>query len=838
MRVVILRMLAGTSLIACGSSAIAQQAPASTATPQGLPDQTVAPPASLTAAPVQSQTDAASTPAPVPVSQADQVAPPAENGLGDIIVTAQRRSENLQRAAVAVAVVSSAAITERNVTTPAGLSQLVPAISIQPAGGTATTFFVRGVGNFAVNGYTDPAIAFNYDGVYVGRATSTQGLLFDLDRVEVLKGPQGTLYGRNATSGAVNVLPARPVAGAFSGFASASYGNYNAYNIQGALNLPLGEDGAIRVSAIRSKHDGYLSDGTSDEDLAAVRVQMLAKLTDRLTIRVAADTSRVGGIGTGSSYAYGYSYNAAAKAFVTTPSGLGVDTGLFDPASQAYRSTRFVGLNGRTAAPLDRQNFIDNRFYGANAEINWRSPIGTLTIIPAFRSGKINQIFTIPSFEAYLQENDSQYSVEARLGGDRLAGIFDYVLGGFYFDETVKGNYTFNQQALSPFQSFTSTTKAAAAFGRLTAHLTDRLRLVGGLRYTDERKRFDGTADLIQVVCTARVNGVPSCPNAPIIPTFDDASQVGFAIPPATGGTIPLPGTGAIVQRVLTNVNTPLDTNKVNWRAAAEFDVGPRSLLYASYENGFRSGGFSLSPGHETYQPEYITAYTLGLKNRFFDNRLQLNIEAFYWKFRNQQVTHAGIDSRGLQGNFTENVGRSTNKGVEVESQFLLTENTLLSANVQYLDAHYDSFVFQVPVGNAPPYTGCAAALNGANTLYTVDCSGKPSFNSPKWTLNLGAQQTVKLGETRIVGRVDTQYKTTRVIGFEYLPFQYIGSTWTTNAQLSVTPAGSNFTIAGYVQNIENNRIPLASNNFALAGIFTYNVSAPRTYGVRVSAKF
>jgi iron complex outermembrane receptor protein len=814
-------LLAGASAIAFTANATAQDKVAPS--PSTAPNQTVAPPSNPADAPAQPQGDAAGSP---------------QSGLGDIVVTAQRRSENAQRAAVAIAVVSASTVAERNVTSPAGLSQLVPAVSIQPAGGSATTFFVRGVGNFAVNGYTDPAIAFNYDGVYIARATSTPGLIFDLDRIEVLKGPQGTLYGRNATSGAVNVLPAKPVTGEFSGFASASYGNYNAYNLQGAVNIPFGPDGALRISGIRSKHDGYLSDGTSDEDLTAFRIQLLGKLTDRLTVRIAADGSWVRGMGTGSSYAYGYRYNAATKTYVTTPSGLSVDTGLFDPVAQAYRTTRFIGLTGRNAAPLDRAPYLHNDFFGANAEITWKSPVGTLTVIPAFRSGKLDEIFTIPSFEAYLQEKDSQYSLEARLSGDRVGGIFDYTIGGFFFDETVKGNYTFNQQALSPFQLFTSKTKSAAAFGRLTAHLTDRFRVVGGIRYTDERKRFDGTADLIQIVCTTRVNNVPSCPTAPLIPTVDDASQVGFAIPPAGGGTIPLIGTGAIVQRVLTTVNTPLNTDKVNWRAAAEYDLGPRSLLYASYENGFRSGGFSLSPGHETYRPEYITAYTIGLKNRFFDNRLQLNIEAFYWKFRDQQVTHAGIDSRGLQGNFTENVGRSTNKGFEIESQFLLTQDTLLSANVQYLDAKYDSFVFTVPVGNAPPYTGCAATLNTAGTLYSVDCSGKPAYQSPRWTLNLGAQQTIRLGETRIVGRVDTQYKSTRVVGFDYLPFQYVGPTWTTNAQISITPGRSRFTIAAYIQNIENNRIPVGSNNFGLAGVFTYNVTPPRTYGVRVSAKF
>ena len=762
-----------------------------------------------------------------------------EKGLTDIIVTAQRRSESAQRAGLAISVVSNTALQEKGITTPSQLSQLIPAVNIQPAGGSATTFFVRGVGNFAVNGYTDPAIAFNYDGVYIGRATSTQGLIYDLDRIEVLKGPQGTLYGRNATSGAVNVLPARPRIGETSGSLTASYGNYDALNLQAAVNLALGEQGALRLSGLRSKRDGFLSDGTSDENLTAARAQLLVELTDMLTVRIAGDYSHVGGQGIGANYASSYRYDAVGGRYVFTPSGLSRRTGLFDPAAQAYRQTRFVGLSGRNLAPLDRRNFIDNDFYGATAEVTWKLPIGTLTVIPAYRNGKLDQIFTTPATEGYLQEKDSQFSVEARLSGERLGGVADYIIGFFYFDESVRGNYTFNQQALSPFQDFRSNTDAKAGFARLTAHLTDRLRLIGGVRYTNEKKRFVGTADVIQIVCTVRVAGVPNCPTAPLIPTVDTPSQVGFGIPGPGGGAVPIGATGAIAQRIITNVNTGQGTNKVNYRAAAEFDLAPASLLYASFENGFRSGAFSLSAGHETYRPEFIDAYTVGLKNRFFDNRLQLNIEAFVWKYRDQQVTHPGLDNRGIQGQFTENIGRSTNKGVEVEAKILPFPDTLLTTDVQYLGAKYKSFVFQTPAGIAPPVTGCAFSRNAANaTLYDVDCSGRQAFQSPKWTINFGGQQTLRLGDTQIVLEADTQYKSKRIVGFDYLPFQAAGPNWLSSAQIRVAPSGLPVTVSAYVQNIENNRVPVGSFGFALAAIYSEITSPPRTYGIRVSARF
>ena len=247
-------------------------------------------------------------------------ATPADQ-LQDIVVTAQRKSENLQHAAVAVSAVTGDTITNAGVTTPQALTTLVPALTVGSAGGSNTTFFIRGVGNFSVNGYTDPAVAFNYDGVYIGRQTSTSGVFYDLERVEVLKGPQGTLYGRNATAGAINVLPARPKLGELSGFVTASYGNYDAFNVQGAINLPVGEDGALRVAGSVVSHNGYESDGTADEKTQAFRVQLLGHLTPDLTVRVGFDYAHNGGRGPGGTYTGGYFFNRATNSYVFTPSG-------------------------------------------------------------------------------------------------------------------------------------------------------------------------------------------------------------------------------------------------------------------------------------------------------------------------------------------------------------------------------------------------------------------------------------------------------------------------------------------------------------------------------------
>nr|WP_225883601.1 TonB-dependent receptor [Sphingomonas aliaeris] len=609
-------------------------------------------------------------------------------------------------------------------------------------------------------------------------------------------------------------------------------------NLQGAINLPVGDRGALRVSGNLVDRDGYLSDGMSDEKTQAFRVQLLGRLTPDLTVRVGGDWSHNGGRGVGAAYATSFAYNPVAGQFVVTPSGLPVSASLYDPRSVAYRRTLFAGLPGRTLGALDPIVYQDNTFVGVNAEIEYRTGAGTLTIIPAARFSKLNNRFPTPAFIGFIQEDDSQYSVEARFAGERV-GIFDYIIGGYFFDERVKGNYTFAQDALTAIQDFTSDTTSYAGFGRLTAHLNDSLRLVGGLRYTKDKKRFDGVADVVTVVCTARVNGVPSCPAAPVIPVTDTVAELPFPVPAVGGAPVFLPGTGAIITRANTPVNQSQSPDRFTYRAAVEFDVAPASLLYASYETGYRSGGFSLSFGKETFQPEYLDAWTIGSKNRLFSNRLQLNLEAFYWKYRNQQVNHTGIDLRGNQGQFTENVGRSINKGVEAEAQFLATPTTLLSAQVQYLETRYKSFVYTVPVGNAPPYVGCPTAISTTNpAIRNVDCSGRQAYNSPKWTLNLGAQQTVPLGAYKLVAQGDTQYKSRRVVGFEYDPYQVVGSTWQTNAQVSVGPEGDRWSLTGFVRNIENDRIVTAAPIFNIGGVGTVVTSPPRTYGVRANVRF
>ena len=160
--------------------------------------------------------------------------------------------------------VKPGAVRAWTVTAPTTLNSLSPGLRVAPAGGGNAFYFIRGVGNFTSASFADPAVAVNLDNVYIGRPVATTGPFYDLERVEVVKGPQGTLYGRNATGGAINVVPEKPQLDIVSGCVNASYGSYDAYDVEGAVNAPIGSFSAVRISGAFLGHNGYLSDGTQD----------------------------------------------------------------------------------------------------------------------------------------------------------------------------------------------------------------------------------------------------------------------------------------------------------------------------------------------------------------------------------------------------------------------------------------------------------------------------------------------------------------------------------------------------------------------------------------------
>nr|MBO2513987.1 hypothetical protein [Gammaproteobacteria bacterium] len=218
-------------------------------------------------------------------------------GLEEVVVTAQRREETAQRAAVALTAVTGDALTQASVTQATDLTRLVPSIQVAPAS-SLTQIYLRGVGTFAANAFAEQGVAFNLNGVYLSRPAAPAGMFYDLERIEVLKGPQGTLYGRNATGGAVNVIAARPVIGETSGFIHTELGNYDTVKSSAAINVAVNDTAAFRFSGQYVERDGYFNDGYDDEDSHAARAQFRLD-NAAVDFSIMADYAHIGGKGVG-----------------------------------------------------------------------------------------------------------------------------------------------------------------------------------------------------------------------------------------------------------------------------------------------------------------------------------------------------------------------------------------------------------------------------------------------------------------------------------------------------------------------------------------------------------
>ncbi len=801
----------------------------------------------------------------------DQAAGQRPGGLDVITVTAQRREETLQDAAIPINAATGEQLELAGVVDATALNRVAPALYVVNGGGANPGYFVRGVGNFTNNGYTNPAIAFNIDGVYIGRTSSTLASFLDLNRVEVLKGPQGTLYGRNATGGAVNVIPNAPVLGELSGKISGQYGNYDAYQLTAVLNAPIGDRVALRLAGSKGEHDGYYDDGTGDADDLGLRAQVLFEASDSFNVRVSADYSTTKGVGQGVNVdgVYTFSpFNPGATIpnwnFVAAPDNVSDPfTGIHTP-----QTGDFIRDNA-TAAPLYSPvidyayPFRDDEFWGVNAEINAELGDIDLVVIPAYRESRLNNRFNGAPFRGAEQKDlATQFSIEARASG--ALGQLDWLLGSYYFDESVAGLNSYNQFSTVSFNRFDTDTESTAIFGRLTYNVSDDFRLVGGLRYTDESRSIDARVDSLAGVCLIEpAFGPPSCPQVPNFPVGltlrDTLEQLDPALFPAgsplnadpIAGAFPYGPFGMMGPQALLIV-TPTDIvrdsgdEEVTYRLAAEYDVTPDNLVYASFETGFRAGGFNITVGQEEYDPEYIDAWTLGSKNSFFDNRLQLNLEAFYWKYRGQQLAALGVDSRGNNSFYTRNVGKSSITGVEMDFQFLATPTTLLRGNVQYLDATYDSFSFnQVDLSDATdppnfltPITGCdATQVLGPQRSFDIDCSGKPALNAPEWTLNLGIEQTVPLGGMELTGTFDSRYRSNRVVGFAYLPTSESGDDLTLDASLTLRPDVGGWSATAFIRNITDEAMPTL-RQVGAGNVAGTAYEPPRTYGLRLGYDF
>lgn len=790
------------------------------------------------------------------------------SSLEEIIITAQRKEESLQDAAIAIDAKTGEDLAFSGINSGLDLERAFPSLKVANGGGAISSIFLRGVGTVTTAGWIDPAIAQTYDGVFMGRPSAAVGQSFyDLDRVEVLKGPQGTLYGRNATGGVINYLPKKPVLGENSGYVEADFGNYEKMAFQGAANFAVGESSAFRVAGYTIDRDGYSEDGSNDAKTSSIRAQFLTEPTDNLSIRFSVDYTDVGGIGQNGTYVGNFGFGDDGP-FTFFPSGLDIDGGPLTDEASSFRQGILASPGfGFLSAPQD-EFYQDLTYLGYHVELNYQMESGTLTVLPAFREMEGDYVFVGPGFNSgYIQEEVDQKTLEVRYATD-LEGRLNGILGFFYFDEKTEGNNTFNQEFVSPFQNYTQDTESWAIFGQATFDVTDSLRFNVGLRYNDDKKHLYGAGNTFITFCGGLGPSLITPPNSfaagcadpgglPRYTTVDTAQELldiliadGYVASTATLDDTVIPivddGDGGNAPGAILNVaNRPdnsLSDNELTYRFGIEWDAAEDSLIYATYEKGYRAGGLQLNSVFPSYDPEFINTYTIGSKNRFADDRIQLNLEAFLWKYKNQQLSYFTANSDGVLDFVTTNAGKSTIKGFDIDFLWAATNSTTVNAKVQYLDATYDELILTT----APPRNnfGCSGGgvptgetLPDGSPVLNFDCSGEKSLFAPTWTFDVGVEQVVDLGDYQLIGRADLSYRDDQEGGLEYLPQTHIDAYTLINFNLTFQPYDEDWAITAYMLNVGNERY-LISPQIGPGNTFTSSFNPPRTYGVRLRANF
>ncbi|MEP4051049.1 MAG: TonB-dependent receptor [Litorimonas sp.] len=809
----------------------------------------------------------------------------SDGGLDEIVITAQRTEQSLQDVSVAVEAFDQESLTRDGLESAKDLGSLSPALGISAGGGPLTSIFVRGVGALSVNPLSDAAVAQNVDGVYLGRSSGAAGLaLYDLERVELLKGPQGTLYGRNATGGVINFIPQKPVMGESGGYVQAEYGRFNKLGLQGAINLAVEDKAAFRLSGNLLNRDGYSDDGTNDADSLSLRGQALFELGASTTVRFAGDYSEDKSKGPGGDFVGTFS-NDTGSLDVFTASGIAIDSGPTSPEANALRNTI---LHTPSFAPFpDIQSedlFQDLSFKGVSAEIIHQTDIGTITIVPAYRESDQDYAYAGPGFApASTSEQNNQKSIEARFATD-FEGPLNGIIGAFYIDEEISTSTNFNQAYTSPIQNYDNGGDSWAIFADGTFDVSETVRLYAGLRYTEDTKFVDGVSDTFVTFCggapargdfltpgppfiaNAFNHGCASglIPNHPItsdrnafIQHFVDAGLI------ASDSVATVPGNGPptvynfLIPGLSNFANSPdqiaaivnvgdgviqndLSFNELTYRAGIEWDWGQNNLLYAGYDRGYRAGGVDLSTGvTSVFDSEFIDAFKLGSKNRFLDNTLQVNGEAFLWKYDGQQISYfTTVDSAA---SFPTANADATIIGAEIDVIWAVADNTTISGSAQILDSTYDELVLISDEGRGR--FGCESlgltpdADREAGVIENYDCSGEDALFSPKFGADMSINHIVNLSDFDLSLTADASYRGQQSTSFSFLPETDRDAYFTLNLDATLSPEDAGWALSVFMRNVTDERF-LQNSNVQNRGSFYGVYNAPQTYGARIRANF
>lgn len=737
------------------------------------------PPAADPAAPVVPETNEAATSPP------SQEAPAAEGPISDIVVTASRTGEtSAQRTPIAMSVFSADRLDNSLVLNVKDLVAVAPGLNVAQVTASAV-IYMRGIGSSNVFGGSDPSVTTQLDGVYIARAFGQFQDFVDVERLEVLRGPQGTLYGRNAIGGTINIISRKP-SNEFTGEAQIAIGNYDAVTAQAFVAGPLVED-KVQASLAASyvRRDDYFDNivpgrpGTGNANRGGVRGQLRILPTDTLELITRADWSK--------GNERFDSYNHLLVPY--RPGGV----------NAAPLANSVVGDYHKLA--LNSPQYNETEFWGVSQEINLElSPVLALKSLTAYRRSsydlRVDSDGTeLRAAEAGQAETSRQFSQEFNLtlNTERFNGV----LGLFYFyDKTSTDLFanSFASPTTPPAAAFgiattpDSFTDSVAAFAQGTFKVTPELGLTAGIRYTRDKKRIEQNFNRRSLATGLSTPGFPFV----------------FELERSFDAWTPKVG--------------------VDWQ------VRPELLVYGSVTRGFKSGGTSIfanNPADLSFEPETIWSYEGGIKSDLLGRRLRVNVSAFRYDYKDLQVQ--SLVAPGVVA--IRNAADARVTGAELEVTARPVDALTLTANYALLDAEYRSFPAASVPGQLVPFL--AGDPNFSPATRTYDASGNRLNAAPKHQLSGSAQLNFDLADGKAFVRGEYYYQSrvwydaSNAPIFSQRPYDLVNASvgWTSDDRLwNAQIIGKNLANKEYL-------ITIAANGLVPAGL----AGAPRTVAFQVT---
>lgn len=761
-------------------------------------------------------------------------------GIKDIVVTARRTEENVQTVPVAVTALSTEALVSAQVKDMTDLQRTAPSLTVATGAPSASSFAfvaIRGQGSLNASVAVDPAVAIYVDGVYIPRPSQGQVELSDLARAEILRGPQGTLFGRNSTGGALNLFTVDPQRD-FSAKLKVGYGNYDALLGGLTVNAPLSDQLAVRLSYDYAQRDGYgrnvaLGRDANDQKSQAVRGKLKWEAPGgNLSVVLAGDYNRLKDKGQLITLAavnplspLGFIFPLDPNPTDATPVGPSLASILsaYTHNKSNWYQTNGTGYSATSNVP-NKLPYNDTETYGFSGTVN--ASLGSVDVksITAYRYSNAQGFIDLDATPIPILTTESGYlsktfSQELQLTAD-ITDRFN-IISGLYYSKEKGAEYSDFQ----PFGIFKDALPASVGYvGRNDADvtnttygaylqgyykLTERLRLAGGLRWTWDTRKVE--------LHNLQVSGAPG-------------NNIYFSS--AAGGFVP----NCLVTPDSGNPANCTQTNSVKfdypaWTVGLDYQATDGLFIYAKSSRASHAGGWNLRVAAvPAFTPEELTDVEFGFKADMFDRRLRVNVAAFHsWLKNSQRVVSLGVGSPPVSTSFIANAGDIQLDGVEVETFAAPWHGMELQANMSYLDGKFDR--------------GSFIDLSG-------DRSNEPLIQIPQIQYNLGATQKVPASFGEVSFHLDYSYVASQrfftsqgnpaIGGDVQNRLGKIPGYGLLNGRIAVTIDNPGVELAVWARNLTNKKYVTRAfpDLYTDLGIATEYVGDPRTYGVTLSYTF